>query len=39
MERQEENEQQYSGADKAPKLVPILHAGNKHRFKTESENS
>jgi hypothetical protein len=29
MERQEENEQQHSGANKAPQMMRIFHAGNK----------
>ena len=30
MERQEENEQQHSRANKAPQIMRIFHAGNKH---------
>jgi hypothetical protein len=30
MERQEKNEQQHSGANKAPQIMRILHAGIKH---------
>jgi hypothetical protein len=30
MERQKENEQQHSRANKAPQIMQIFHAGNKH---------
>jgi len=30
MERQEENEQQHSRANKAPQIMRILHAGREH---------